>query len=62
MLETSLGHAFRTCMEVMGVKDVLDVDVCLSDLLCGASRTEESDTCCIEALREFDQPRFVIDR
>lgn len=62
MLETSLGHTFRTRMEVMEVKDVLDVDVCFSDLFCGAPRTEESDTCCTEALREFDQPRFVIYR
>ena len=61
MLETSLGHTFRTRMEGKGAKDLLDVDVCFSDFFCGASRTEESDACCTEALGEFDQPSFVID-
>ena len=46
---------------MMRSKDVLDVDVRLSDLFRGASRTDESHTRCTETLRKLDQPSLVVD-
>lgn len=48
-------------MRVIGVRDVLNFDVRLSDLLRGASRPDELHPCGTEALCELGQPSFVVD-